>query len=360
MVRLPIRCLTAFMTLLVQAQIPIGQVPSGFHGTQWWDGPTLVSAPDTLREIHIVSPGQKPRDFQTPDRSFVTAVKDGTIFAFRRDGAKGRILLDRGDSAKDWETFAELQDGNVRLLGYYPLKDGRVFLVRGLAPFVQGDQASFFAIGVIGADKKIQISELVVLDQDLFTHTTPSVPGDASTFGPRPGMEDRYFEMSTTLPLPYKDGVAILLPSTGQILLFDSEHGHISKTATLFPSVLDKTNQKRLKAAVFVGYRATEDGDFIIASRSEDAVLSSRSIFEAPQQKDDEDTDAYSSRLNAYNDKALEAFPDLLWWRFDPKTGQFVRLDVPRGMPSALRNGSIYSKFNFWVNYNNQVSASVP
>ena len=56
----------------------------------------------------------------------------------------------------------------------------------------------------------------------------------------------------------------------------------------------------------------------------------------------------------AAHNRALEAFPDILWWDFDPITAHFVKLTPPQGMPNKLLKASTFQAFNFWMDLKNQ------
>lgn len=355
--KLPVLLLVLFSPLfLLRAQTPEGYLRSGFDGYQWWDGSRLFSMqnPAALTED---LPKKKSKVHKIPIGVKIRQLAKGVAYGIRRSDAEpDKLWICRSVDLEHWTNEAFFEKPGFRVLDFYPLENGRYLVAKLFEPWIKDGKASPWAVWQPNEQGKLELTSIEDGGLDLFDVRSvpdkePGKPARPKAF-PKPGKEFLPMELGLTTFTPVKEGVAVVWASQGKVLIFSEKNGAFRRMGTLFSSMEDPENAKKPKDLVFLGARPTQEGHLLIVSRTEDAVLHARAFFPstAPLGREPEDPKAEEAAHN----RALEAFPDILWWDFDPVTAHFVKLTPPQGMPDKLLKASTFQAFNFWMNLKNQ------
>jgi hypothetical protein len=324
---------------------------------QAWSGTTLlewpVSNPNTVQSVL----GRKQHSHSLVSGLKSVVFHDGTAYGIRKiDGPRLEFLS--SEDWRSWETLGTFQmpgpnkDGNTPAAAdpqtYVQLSNGRILALAKFDPFIQEGSGSHLAILAIGEDQKVKVRELVLPSFEVWDRAKLKARGGIEGFGWMLSGKPLVLDDFMNAPALESVGswIVLVLPRSGYILVLDPENGRIRREAVLFPSVLDKDQAAKPKEASILAWRPTREGELLLVTRSEDAVLNSRSIFLAERAKD-KGVVANKKLLEAAYLKSFEAFPELLWWKFDPQEGRFTRVPTPEGMPDKIHEFSTYSNFGF-------------
>ncbi len=340
----------------LSSHIPFGYLRSGIHGRQWWDGNRLFAS-DSPFSFTEESAKHKTKLHKTPTGLRMLQVVSGVAYGFRISNTdSSKMWICRSMDLDHWNDEGYFDAPGFRILDVYPLENSRYLVLKAFDPWIKDGKASPWAIWRANDQGKLELDSIVDAGLDIFdvrsvANPEPGKPARLKAF-PKPGKEFLPFELAFTHFTPVSEGIAVVWASQGKILIFNDKNGSFRRSGTLFSSLEAPENAKKPKDIVFLGARPTQEGHLLVVSRTEDAVLHSRSIFPstAPLGKEPEDPKAEE----AAHDRALEAFPDILWWDFDPITAQFVKLTPPQGMPDKLLKTSTFEAFNFWMDLKNQ------
>jgi hypothetical protein len=123
--------------------------------------------------------------------------------------------------------------------------------------------------------------------------------------------------------------------STGLICVFDAKDGHLARTAWIY-----SLNRGDLRSGqvgwTVLGYQVEPNGDLLLATREEAAVLAPRKIQVAPLGISESMDNAAIERYLHQTSEALKAYPGVRWWRFDPDTGNLNSASAPEGAPDQI------------------------
>lgn len=314
-----------------------------------WDGPRVVVSHRETRTFRFHAPGQgSPTELRAPESSWDLHFREGAAFCLRKEaeGARqdARVLL-MSTNLQAWTRYGSFQDKEAHLLHCYPLDDHRFFLVAlPSKPFRLGNKVSPFAIGRMNQGGNIETLELTNLGfpKPLLVKTR------ADRFALDPAYE--YLHTAILHPSPFvplRDGFALVADQVGVFWIFDGK-GRMRKRIKLYNSVSEERLAQRdsLEQAV-LGCQPREDGQILIASRTEEAVLNARRQF--PR---DESLEAFrdpEARKEAarQEQKSLEAFPELKWHLLDPDAGTVNPCDPPLKVKDHFDEVSEISRFKF-------------
>jgi len=366
----------SLIAITIGAQPLSAQTTIDAKSLQGWMGRTLVSAGTGTAELEIEPPKGKAWRLALPGRGRLKAVTDSEVLASKRT-AEGTWMLWRTRNLKTWEKAGFIKEDESRFLSAYPLKNGKYLITRAVMPFRAGDQRSYVALyrpkegtDELVFDRPVDLG----LDIILPAGKDPLAPSQMATA--RPGFEDAVSELLTPHLLSFPGGCALVVQSLGKVLVFDDETGSLRRTNTLFSSIDDPRKPGDLLERAILQHRALPGGRILLATRSEDAILNARRIFQdhlakapetptppLPRFKEDgksinpawEEAQFRSAQARfkaqeGVRKQALEAFPDILWWEYDPDTGDFIKLSTPLGLPGRLWNWDSLKSFSFRIN----------
>jgi hypothetical protein len=229
---------------------------------------------------------------------------------------------------------------------------GNSFLaIATLAPFVASGQASHFAILKPDDHNNLNVHKLLNMESG----------------GHAPAI---FVPLVAQIP----SGWAVVSIRTGHIWLIREQAGTSSlKKIKLFDSVKDKelSSMGTIDPPI-LGCQPDPDGFLLLASRSEDVVINGRSMAKAlassgaggdgKNTADDrksigdnnDDPNAIREALmrqvkdtSPIEEKVLEAYPEILWWKLDPENGSIQRTSTPSGAPRKALSVEILRSFRF-------------
>jgi hypothetical protein len=130
------------------------------------------------------------------------------------------------------------------------------------------------------------------------------------------------------------------------------------KLAKLYPSEGLSPGAKGHLTHCLLGIQPTADGHFLVASRSLDAVLHADGGA-ADAWPATSGTPAKEKLRTEFAAKAeangLIRYPEILWWDFDPGTGNFRKEATPMGAPGQISSVEGLSRFRFRITPKGQV-----
>ncbi len=341
---------------LVLGSGPLGaQIFSGQRGYQWWHDQKLYSTEDS-RLIEVEAPKQKPKQLKVPEGR-IFWIKDGLGLArIMNPATRATRFLKTWDWAR-WEDAFHLGEGQPVILGVYPLDNGKVFLSAGIDPFVKGGKVSFWAIAKPDEKGLLSLEDLPDFGfsiMELARWVPGKEPWKPGNLTPRHDRMEEYLELGTAKMVPCAEGFVLLFPRQGKILVFNGTDGHLIRQRMLFPSVEQALKNRRTLERAILACRPMRSGNLLLATRSEDAVLNSRVIFEDPKPLEGQTKEEFAKEVQANHEKNLEAFGEILWWEFNPMTGDFLRRSTPKGLPSRVLNMADMNTFSFRMNLKNE------
>lgn len=314
-------------------------------GSQVWDNGTLYTW-ENPKGSPIVTAEQKKKktEFRLPMGYRLAYVKDQVAYAVSRDPEKGQLEFHSAFRFENWTRIGIWKAGKTKISGFRVLDGGKILVLAAFEPLRL--KADLGYLGILRPDDagNLNLDSIVAPSFEIWDKAALAAQGSAGaswmTAGRTPILED--FMQATLTHANEK--LIIVLRASGYILSLSGNTGMILKEELLFPSVLSKDHADKKKECAILAWRTEENGDLLVASRSEDAVLNARSIYRQPYSPDD---GPYVDYLNKATAKALEAFPEILWWTFSFDGGSLVRRPTPQGMPGRLMNMDFFKKFDF-------------
>lgn len=240
------------------------------------------------------------------------------------------------------ESQGTLQGGDaLRPLAILPLEDRRLLLALpfGGAGLPVGDKFSSLVVIKRREQGGWEATDAVDLALDLFDEAKlkagPKVPS-ASVL--KPGKALVWQDILVPVLLQAGAFPVLYLPRTGRLISLSPKDGSVRQNTLVYPSVLEPEHRNKQKEVALIGAAATRDGKLVVATRTEDAVLHAREIFQTElRSKGKLPVEVFQKEVDQATASALEAFPDVHYWEWDPETGQIHRIPVPEGLPSKLR-----------------------
>lgn len=271
---------------------------------------------------------------------------------------KREILFQKSKNASVWEavgrfTVASKFPPDLAI----PLRNGKVLTVHS-NPAADGDEPSHFGLFTRREDGTYTLQS--VYDMGLPHKPWAKIPGSKGPSEWR-GNPLAYALTDTAYELPWGvtrvgDFAVVCHATTGLIWVFDLDTGQMKRLSKVFPEV-DKrlSDLSSIECAVLL-WQPTRTDTLLLCTRTEEAFLNARKAnAEAmakvgPQPKLNRDGDnpeaawrTFQDQLKVHMDRTLAAqqsgfaaYPELLWWEYDPATGKFQRTSSPVGAPDLV------------------------
>ncbi len=340
------------LALLLGAGLGLGAQPfQGGREHGWQYGWPLGLAGRTLYEEGLDPLGQpfsRSRELRWDQGRL--ALGWGNVWGLRP--AAGGHPVYRSDHGVNWE-WVGLFDGPLPQR-FMPLGEDHLLALAPsplAAPYELDGEASPFGVFRRGENGTYRLRrELPLVEGGFFETQRPAskAPGSEAppSGGPepkwkrRPGLAAFFFQMvggASWVALP-RGGVLVSL-RTGHLWVLGPE-GELRHHKAVFSEYLESDFRRMVALpAVLLGLAPTQEGHLLMVSRSKAGV------FEAAERFPGFHWDAAAQRVTPGDPVAASdrtrlqrfAYPELLWWDFDPETGRLDLLDVPPpGAPDRL------------------------
>lgn len=321
-------------------------------GTQVWDGGNLYTLPEVKSGSILCSRAgskkSKSAELRIPEGHRFATVANGVAFTYAR--TKDGWALFEGHKFQGWSSLGTIADPQLMVADIRPLTENRLLVARVAVPFVSSDKASFLGIFKKDAAGVFRFESCVDDGLSLFdTKLRARNPKGPAVNWVAPEKQVVYVDFASIRFVDASDAILLVLPKSGWVLAFNAENGRTLGASRLFPSMDSREHREKVKEVAILGWRPTSDGRLLLASRSEDAVLHARDIFQDVGRLNGLDSDAYSKAMESYFVRSLEAFPDIWWWEFDPQSRHFTRTTAPQSVPSRLDRPATLRTFGFWM-----------
>lgn len=357
----------------------------------WADGCLFETGYDTFRTL-----SQPHKDFGEPPRDmawhFTFDFVDGAAYAWGpgenwASGQKGQdlkelrstiyIYRNGGDRWELWDTLKGLPYGTVAWLR--PLEGGG-YLLGGRFPDEEMHRQDPLAIVRGNGHGKLVIHETEEIDPDqpAFLHGRPSDLLPPREVLPGINNQPRWFPNpkafavfggfgNQTIRVP---GHLVFIDlHLGRFLTVNARTGKVERQTTLFDLPTDAAMAPMDYEYAILGVQPRPDGHLLIAARSAEAVQQSRtwkpdlpppepvrlsfseSLGKSPEEQGEamemKQDQAKLDRARQAQEARLKAFPDLVWWDFDPDTGAFRQEPPPEGVPDKFPSLAALQAFSF-------------
>lgn len=369
-----------------------------FAPAQVWDGGRLFeTGSGGIKELDQIQPlarfGQPPRDMAW---YFTFDVVEGAAYAWgfgddRASGQKGRDLQDlrrtlyiyRNGGAR-WELWDTLQTTPDAFIGWVRPLEGGGYLLGGRFDDAEMHRADPLAVATRNGHGQLVIhdTEEADLGAPTFIWGTPervlSVDEAQSYNYNRPrwihnrellGAYDALLgAFSHQIRVP--GHIVLVGRHLGIFIVISARTGKVERVARLFDDLPeDAMTTPEAYEYGLLGVQPRPDGHLLIAARSEDAVVQSRtwkpdlappepvrlSFTEAFGKSAEDQGDlleekqdaADRARAGEVREARLRHFPDLIWWDFNPDTGTFRRERAPDGVPEQFPSTAALRAFGF-------------
>jgi len=326
---------------------------------QFWDGTRLISLekPDAAR-FSIDQKGRLPRKEINLPPGF-------TYLDFFNGFFRAQELERLPNGEKNWKLHSSADGMHWNLEGLLPLGKlgalkvlavggGKYLLctVGGMNALVEGKESSCFALAALDDSNVLRLRS--ILDMGLQEpYATPVPPKNPEAEAPKPKVNRKY--LLPLLGLGSKivrssDALAIVSERLGYIWILDTKKESPSlRLVKVFPALTEAKfrTPDKMETAI-LGFQPRPDGHFLLATRSEAAVLAGVDEASPPITSiaDFKDKARMESRLKLENAQ-LEKHPEILWWDLDPTTGKLTRESAPAGMPDKIFDAAVLRKFCF-------------
>lgn len=320
------------------------------NGLDWVDIP--ASNRDKIR----ISLEGRSYSIQAPPSAGPPSFGEGALWTCQIVGAEGKErarLMKRGiQHLGEWEEYAEFETTNSIPLWMIPLGEGGQFLGISSLGFTEGDgkRGSSLAKFRLTDRKTLRFVDIVNLpfegDSNIFSTRSVQVPGaegkTASFF--MVGANPPILTPSTMIPSHSKRFLALVAASAGVVWTVDLQNGRVRRTCNVFGVESKDLPHLAALKQVILGSAFGPDGDLIIASRDSKLIqaavqLKSYNSITPEQLQDRRD-------LNWFN----KELPKICWWRLNPATGEFSRIDDSVDFPESVPENFNHANFRFFIN----------
>ena len=284
-------------------------------------------------------------------------------------GGKPAIALYRAPSGKNKVLHAwcpeKLEEGEVNKI--FPLTQDR-FLISAKSLFTKGTQFSPFAVGR-EREGKLEIKELLEIDigEKFFDGLLPKA--DLNIF------KKLYLTGFLTGFVRGKEYLAFANRAVGRLILININNLK-TRYIKVFPDHADKDawGPKLFEIEyALLGIQPTGDGGFILATRSQEAMLKSREAEKiSGANRIQLQTSGNTARdqeilkeklrdprrldqLAAATNVGTIIYPEILWWNLDPETGKLARIVPNSGVPESIPQIERLRDFRFRTDYKNKI-----
>lgn len=281
-------------------------------------------------------------DLRHVQGSFWAVVPDAT------DRRVQRIL--RTENGVKWSEAAvfrypsAMQPGRILA---YPLSPSRfVILDKSAQGFELGDAKHLFVVAEEG-----QKGELVVRSPIDLGWKEPQfvkkMVGQTMEWVPNPSSLWIFTALTHSPFFTVGDSLVIGFFATGTYCVIDG-HGRTLKTLRLFPGLDDaKLADSSAYERPVLCAQPRQDGQLLIASRSEDATLRGRMAFPRNYTIADLKDPVRKAAMEAKDIESLKNFPHVEWWLLDPVNKKLERTIGPDLVSDRIFDLTAYRKFWF-------------
>lgn len=302
--------------------------------------------------------GQEIKSTFAPMGLKIAGLNDHVTVLYQR--VKGGLELFYCNQGGKPESQGRLQGTDaLRPLAIIPLEDRRLMLALPFGGAALPVAGRFSPLVVIKRREQgdWEATDAVDLALDLFDEAKlkagPKVPS-ASVLKPGRGLAWQ----DILVPVLLQAGAfpVMYLPRTGRLISLNPTDGTVRQNTLVYPSVLVPEHRNKQKEVALIGASATRDGKLVVATRTEDAVLHAREIFQADlRSKGKLPAEVFQKEVDQATASALEAFPEVHYWEWDPDTGHIHRIPVPEGLPSKLRRFKDLASFRLRASVDGEV-----
>lgn len=369
--------------------------PTGALPQLWADGRLFQIGAYAIKELDRVQPpldfGKCPNDLAW---YFDYDLVEGAAYAWafgddRAPGQKGRdlkelratlyIYRNGGGQWELWDTIRMTPDHWITWLR--PLEGGG-YLLGGRFNDAEMHRADPLAIAKRNGHGKLVIHETedVGLGGPAFIWGTPDVPSDAGEAQAYNYNRPRWMRnpaligpLSALSPFARQyrvPGHLVFVGShLGVFIVINARTGSVERTTRLLDLPKEADAQPLAYEQAVLGVQPRPDGHLLIAARSAEAVQQSRtwkpdlpppepvrlsfseSLGKSPEEQGEamemKQDQAKLDRARQAQEARLKAFPDLVWWDFDPDTGAFRQEPPPEGVPDKFPSLAALQAFSF-------------
>lgn len=328
------------------------------EGQQFWDGNYFYSQTKrnaaVVDRFNILDKKAKPTSIRLPDGYKLVDIRNEVAYAFRKEG-KNKFYIYKGLKFSDWTLVGILDEDGVMISDFRVLDNDKILFSRIVTPFVKNGSMSYFGVYAANEKKELHLDSLVDIGIEVFDKNLRAKNPTARPFlWVRQENFPLFADMIVSRMVTLADGFAVVFQKTGYVLFFKAIDGSVKRALCIFPEIMDKKNINKPKEVPILCYRPTREGRLLLATRTEDAVLNARSIFQDEVRHNSSNREEYDKKMELYLSRALEAFPDIQWWEFDPSTGDFIRQATPENMPNKLISYDKFINFRFWMTSKNR------
>lgn len=327
------------------------------QSNQVWDGDKSISFNSDNGKIHIYENSKMASAIPVPNQASQVSWYAGCFWATEKTSIDGgfRVAISKSVNGIAWEKVVSVVNSkttyNELIMDIFPLKNNLFLLV---SPRIQFEgQFSFAAVGAV-KNNKIEI--INTLDPELESpYALRLAQGNPS--GINPNYKSLYLDFANPLIARNKNIILIISERTGYCWVVDDSKDMPSmELVKIFPNVSEKQlyDFSAFEHSV-LGCQPTKDGNFIIATRSEDAVLGARVNVPRVNAIISGDPIAKNPILKEKREESLKLFPKILWWELNGKTKKLTRV-FPAGGITQILDVEALRKFAFTVGKNNEIN----
>lgn len=324
----------------------------------------VMSVPLVWAEGKAVRCGEKDLSFEGPEPSNRRKVllPGGTRFGTYGQGASWALVASedgqkifRSEDGKIWKAWGVLPKNLPPISQFVPLEKDRIFLFGKMSAFTIGKNASPLAVARRADSGDITLENLEGLEmkEPLASLGLSSAIVPSNAGGPIFNRKYKFLYQMSYSPekhlVQYPDGFAVVVPHTGWIFLFDNR-GRLKKRVYIVKEIDEQALASYWAyEKVILGCRPRKDGSLLIATRSQDAVLTARKAFPILDPASGRPLDPEVALRNDI--QAMQVFPEIEWWSLDPSSGKLTQEDSPEGAPRRFPSPERLPELSFTLRW---------
>lgn len=220
-------------------------------------------------------------------------------------------------------------------------------------------KSSLFALATRNEQKELVLDR--VLEMGL---SKPwGVPRAKTGFAAYFGVNDAYLHLfiSSTFVMRTESALAMVHGRPGYVWLMDLGKENLSMDLI---KIHDGVKEGMLADGYplehcVLGGHPMPDGRFLLATRSEKAVLFGAKNHPRPKQATDIKDPLFKGDLAVQRQLSIMDFPDLLWWELDPTEKTLRSVPSPAGIPERLTKAEEVKTFRFWFTPSGAVGSTL-
>lgn len=301
---------------------------------QVWDERTLYSVSEAESGKIIIEGEKKVSSIPLPPGFLFQTVFQGAPYATLRDKTNSVTKLFKYKHHKgQWELVGKLPFAFGQPAWMLPLENNTFFILSPLAPMILKDNASQCAIGEVDEKGEMSLSQLIRLKSNVHLWNRVSLLSIDGTPHYRFDLNSNFLYLLPLGSVPIistNHYYLVSLNSVGHFFIFSKKDGSLHQISILHSSIDDAYLAKNSNTEqIVLGIQPLNDGRCVIASRTEDAALSARKIFQdRPSNNSPEQTAEDRLRETERNNRDLRndsviAFPEIQWHVLEPENGEF-------------------------------------